>query len=230
MFVSSAQHAQQRDGIVDPLIVAKDLRLETPRGVVFAGVTTQIPRGCLVAVTGRAGSGKSALLLALTGRMRGVTGELVVDGHDAFSHPRQVRRITSVARIDELVEAEPALTLEDCITERTLADAAPARSRMAHYLHTAHLLGLVGPLTRTYGDLSPADQVRASIALASILPSPLIVLDDIDRKTTSNEQTELWEGFAKLAEEGVTVIASTAERTALPPGIITIEMDTTHAA
>lgn len=212
------------------MIVAQDLRLETPRGVVFDSISIEIPRGCLVAVTGQAGSGKSALLLALTGRMRGVTGQLTVDGHDASRHPRQVRKNTSVARIDDLVEAEPSLTLEDCITERTLADAAPARSRLAHYLHTAQLLGLEGPLTRTFGDLSPADQVRASVALASILPCPLIVLDDIDRKTTSNEQSELWAGLSKLAAEGVTVIASTAERTALPQDIVTIEMDTNHAA
>lgn len=227
--MEAARHLLQAGDAPEPLITAVDLRLATGHGIVFEHLTVQIPRGALVAVTGRAGAGKSALLLALTGRMRGVTGTLTVDGHDAARHPRRVRRETSVARIDDLIVAEPSLSLNDCITERTLADAAPARSRMANYLHTAHLLGLTSPLGTLYGDLPPADQVRASVALATIRPAPLVVLDDIDRETTALEQEDLWAGLARLAAEGVTVIATTSELTTLPQGILTIEMEPTHA-
>ena len=230
LFVDTPHHAlQDDDETPDPVLVAKDLRLETGQGVVFDGVTTEVPRGAVVAVTGKAGVGKSALLLALTGRMRGVTGELSVDGFDALRHPGRVRKITAVARIDDLVEPEDSLSLEDCITERTLADAAPARSRMANYLHTSNLLGLDVPLTTLYGDLSPADQVKAAISLATIRPAPLIVLDDIDRETTTLEQGDLWEGLLRLADEGVSIIASTSERTAIPLSVLSIEMDTPHA-
>lgn len=229
LFVETPNHARQDEDTSPPLIVATDLRLATVHGVVFQHVTTQIPRGCVVAVTGKAGSGKSALLLTLTGRMRGATGELTVDGHDAAKHYRRIRKATSVARIDQLIDQEESLSLDDCIVERTLADGAPARSRVANYLHTANLLGLTEPLTTHYGDLSPADQIRASVALATIQPTPLVVLDDIDRETTALEQSDLWEAFGKLAAEGVTVIASTSERSALPVDVITIEMDATHA-
>lgn len=227
--MDAPHHALPDPEPTQPVLVANELRLETGQGIVFDRVTATIPEGSVVAVTGRAGVGKSALLLALTGRMRGVDGQLTVDGVDALRHPGRVRKNTSVARIDDLVEPEESLSLDDCITERTLADAAPARSRLANYLHTAQLLGLTAPLTRSYGDLSPADQVRATVALATIRPAPLIVLDDIDRETTSLEQRDLWEGLLRLAAEGVTVIASTSERTAVPAAVITIEMDPTHA-
>lgn len=229
LFVETPSHARQVAEAEPPLVVARDLRLATPHSVVFENVTTQLPRGCVAAVTGRAGVGKSALLLALTGRMRGVTGELVVDGHDAARHYRRIRKATSVARIDDLIEPEASLSLDDCIVERTLADAAPARSRVANYLHVANLLGLNAPLTTHYGDLSPADQIRAAVALATIRPAPLIVLDDIDRETTTIEQTDLWEALGRLAAEGVTVVGSTSERSALPVDAITIEMEATHA-
>lgn len=227
-FVDEPQHAQPTP-VEEPLATARGLSLQGPKGPVFGPLDLDLPRGAAIALAGKAGSGKSALLLALTGRMRGVTGELSVDGHDAIRHSRQVRKITSVARIDDLVEPEDSLSLEDCITERTLADAAPARARLANYLHVALLLGLDEPRSTAYGQLSPSDQVRAAVALASIRPAPMIVLDDIDRETTLAEQEILWNGLVKLAAEGVTVIASTSERAAVPLEVTTIEMEALHA-
>ncbi|HOA26783.1 MAG: ATP-binding cassette domain-containing protein [Propionibacteriaceae bacterium] len=211
-----------------PLVVAKGLALRTPRGHVFNPVTATVPRGSVAAVAGGDGTGKSALLLALTGRMRGITGGLTVDGVDAVAHPGRVRAATSVARISDLVATEPMLSLEDCITERTLADAAPARARHANYLHVALLLGLDAPRDTLFGQLSPADQTRAAVALASIRPSRLIVVDDLDRETTLADQAALWAGLLDLAAEGVTVVASTSERAAVPPEVLTLEMDPRH--
>ena len=106
-----------------------DFILETGQGIVFDRVTATIPEGSVVAVTGRAGVGKSALLLALTGRMRGVDGQLTVEGVDALRHPGRVRKNTSVARIDDLVEPE-ALMPAVMDYARKLADSvAPGSAR-----------------------------------------------------------------------------------------------------
>ncbi|MBK7822261.1 MAG: ATP-binding cassette domain-containing protein [Tessaracoccus sp.] len=214
---------------LSPVIVAKGLSLCTPRGHVFNPVTATIAHRSVVAVAGADGSGKSALLLALAGRMRGIAGELIVDGIDAVAHPGRVRKVTSVARIADLVAAEPKLSLEDCITERTLADGASARERHANYLHAALLLGLDEPRDTLFGQLSPADQTRAAIALAAIRPARLVVVDDIDRETTLTDQAALWAGLLALADDGVTVVASTSERAAVPPEALTVEMDPRHA-
>ncbi|MFT3888258.1 MAG: ATP-binding cassette domain-containing protein [Arachnia sp.] len=211
-----------------PLIVATGLTLATARGTVFHPVTTDIPPGAVVAVIGADGTGKSAFLLALAGRMRGIEGELQVDGIDAIASPGHVRKITSVARISDLVVAEPKLSLEDCITERTLADAAPARQRHATYLRAALLMGLDEPRSTLFGQLSPADQTRAAVALACIRPAPLIVLDDIDRETTLADQADLWADLLRLAADGHTIVAATSERTAVPQDVLTIEMDPRH--
>ena len=226
--METPRHSRPAPDTPTPILKADSLRLATGQGLVFDTLSVDIPRGALCAITGKAGAGKSALLLALTGRMQGVTGSLVVDGHDARRHPRRVRRATSVARIDTLIEPEASLSLEDCITERTLADAAPARARHANYLHVALLLGLDAPRDTLFGQLSPADQTRAAVALASIRPSRLIVVDDLDRETTLADQAALWAGLLDLAAEGVTVVASTSERAAVPPEVLTLEMDPRH--
>ncbi len=205
-----------------PLVVARDLSLTTSRGEAFSQLNFELPRGSLGAVVGEAGSGKSALLLAMTGRMRGVTGSLTIDGE---SRPRRIARLTSVARIDRLVTPEPSLCLEDCITERTLADGASARARHANYLKTARILGLEADRTTLYASLTPAEQTRAAVALAAIRPASLIVLDDLDDGLTVDEQAALWEGLHRLAAEGAVIVAATSEPTTVPETAVTINLE-----
>lgn len=213
----------------EPLLTATSLTVHTPAGEVFRPIDINIPAGAVVAVVGDPDSGKSSLLLALTGRMRGVRGELRVDGVDGIAHPGRIRRLTSVARIDELIVPEGSLSIEDCITERGLADACPARARLANYLHTAGVLGLEAKLTTLYRQLTPADQTRAAIAFATIQPPKIVVLDDFDHGATLADQEQLWNGLLALAAEGITVIAATTERTTIPPEAMTIEMEAHHA-
>lgn len=190
----------------------------------FAGLDITLPAGQFAAVVGPAGAGKSTLLLALTARMRPVTGELRIGGVDARKHPGQVRGMTSVARILGLIEPEPSLTLEDCLTERTLFDGARARSRMALYLHAARLLGLKAPVTTFFGDLPPLDQTRAALALACVRPATIVALDDLDDDATLEDQRALWAGIAALTADGQPVIASTTERTVIPDDALIIDL------
>lgn len=218
-----ADRATVPDGV--PALFARGLTVATPRGVVVDGVDAVLPHGAVGAVVGGSRSGKSTLLLALTGRMRHVSGELRVAGHDGVRHPAQVRRVTSVARVAGLVAPEASLTLEECVTERTLFDAGSPRTRWARYLRAAHLLDLDAPRSALFGSLAPADQSRAAVALACIRPSELVVLDDLDRGATVDEQAELWAGLLALAADGLTLVAATAERAALPPAVVTLDLD-----
>ncbi|MFT3876265.1 MAG: ATP-binding cassette domain-containing protein [Propioniciclava sp.] len=224
-----AAHTPQVDQAV-PAIRAVRLRAATPRGVVFDHLDVTVPAGSVVAVAGPSGVGKSALLLALTGRLRGLSGELTVAGRDGIKHPAQVRAVTSVARIAGLIEPEGSLTIEECITERTLADAAPARSRHAHFLHAARLLGLDVAREELMRTLTPADQTRAAVALACIRPASVVVLDDLDHHATLAEQRDLWAGLSALAADGCTVVAATSERDAIPASALVIDLDPAREA
>jgi ABC-type multidrug transport system ATPase subunit len=63
-----------------PHIETHDLSLVTWEGPVYSGVDPSFRRGRLAAVVGRSGSGRSALLLTLAGRIRGWTGRCRVAG------------------------------------------------------------------------------------------------------------------------------------------------------
>lgn len=51
----------------------------------------RIPKGSLVCISGRIGSGKSALLQALLGEMRQTTGQVVLSGNVSYGKVHPVR-------------------------------------------------------------------------------------------------------------------------------------------
>lgn len=55
-------------------VKAEDFGLKGPRGWVFRGVGIDAAPGSLIAVEGPSGSGRTCLLLALTGRMKPTEG------------------------------------------------------------------------------------------------------------------------------------------------------------
>ena len=63
-----------------PYLSARGLELETYAGFVYRNVDLDVFKGRVTAVRGRNGSGKSALLLTLAGRMKPTGGMLFVGG------------------------------------------------------------------------------------------------------------------------------------------------------
>mgnify|MGYP002648325172 CR=1 FL=1 len=68
------------DDLPPATLVARGLTLRGSRGPVFGSLDLVLPPQTHLAVLGTQGSGRSALLLALTGRLQGVRGELVLTG------------------------------------------------------------------------------------------------------------------------------------------------------
>lgn len=212
-----------------PLVVqARGLRVATSRGVVIPGVNVDLRRGALAAVVGTSQTGKSTLLLALTGRMRHLSGVLLVQGHDGLTHPARVRGVTSVARVADLIVPEGRLRVGECLTERLLMDAAGAQGR-ERYRYAARLMDLHCSDDTLYRDLSPADRTKVAVALAYVRPAAVLVIDDLDGGATLDEQRTLWSGLRRLSAGGMVVIASVGERAAIPADAVVIDLDAQEA-
>jgi ABC-type transporter Mla maintaining outer membrane lipid asymmetry ATPase subunit MlaF len=68
-------------------IVGSGLGLETSKGWVYRDVDLVVPRGALALMSGPAGCGKTALLLAIAVRMRPSAGALRLGDCDAVVQP-----------------------------------------------------------------------------------------------------------------------------------------------
>ncbi len=99
-------------------VTATDFGLEGPRGWAFRGVGVSAEPGSLIAVEGPSGSGRTCLLLALTGRMRPTEGSALVGGSTLPKQMGAVRRVSALAHVPGVTDLDPALTVGEHLLER----------------------------------------------------------------------------------------------------------------
>jgi len=215
--------ADRRAGVA---VTAEGLGLDGPRGRVFGGISLDASAGSLIALEGPSGSGRTCLLLALTGRMRTTAGHAVVGDHRLPGRLAAVRRISALGAVPGVTDLEPALSVAEQLRERALLQrrfdgslrsllrprrerTAAARARLDAALASAGLdLDTLpkGPRTRIR-DLERLEVLRLSVALALTGAPRLLAVDDVDLKLSEDERAEAWALLRSIAEDGTTVLA-----------------------
>lgn len=206
------------------LVMAERLSLATPQGQVFGPVDWTIPQGGHGVVLGEQGSGRSALLLALAGRMKGVIGRLTVAGVDAIASPRAVRHRTAVARITDLVELEPNLTVAEARDERALSEGLrPKKGRLA-FATLEDALGHRFEPGRAIGELPGDERTLLTAVLACLRPADLVVYDDIDEALTEDQLGLMYHHLATLGDLGHHFVVSALDREFVPAGVSVLRL------
>ncbi|MFE7173589.1 ATP-binding cassette domain-containing protein [Streptomyces sp. NPDC057616] len=219
-------------------VTARGLGLEGPRGWAFRDVTFAAEPGSLIAIEGPSGSGRTCLLLALTGRMRPTAGEAMVGERRLPKQMAAVRRISGLAHVAGVAELEPALTVAEHLHERALLQrrfgdslrgllrpraerVAEAKLRIDTALTAAGLDRESLPKgTRTVvRDLERMEALRLSLALALLGRPRLLAVDDTDLKLSDAERDEVWALLRSVAESGTTVVAVCSEA---PEGAVVV--------
>ncbi|MEU4106153.1 ATP-binding cassette domain-containing protein [Streptomyces tanashiensis] len=211
-------------------VVADGFGLKGPRGWAFREVSFRAEPGTLVAIEGPSGSGRTCLLLALTGRMRTKEGHAEVGGLPLPRRMAAVRRISALGQVPGVSELDPAFTVAEHLRERALLQrrydgsvrallrrpaerAATARTRIDEAVRAAGLdLDALPKGERTsVRDLERLEALRLSIALALIGRPRLLALDDTDMKLSDADRAEAWALLRSLAASGTTVLAVCSE-------------------
>jgi ABC-type multidrug transport system ATPase subunit len=209
---------------------AEAFGLEGPRGWAFRGVDVDAEPGSLIAVEGPSGSGRTCLLLALTGRMKPTEGRARVGSYDLPKQMAAVRRFSALAHVPGVTDLEPALSVGEHLRERALLQrrfggsvrgllrprrerSAQARLRVDGALAAAGLDREALPKgSRTaVRDLERLEALRLSVALALIGRPLLLGVDDTDLKLPAAERAEAWALLRSLTRTGTTVVAVCSE-------------------
>ncbi|MEU6670509.1 ATP-binding cassette domain-containing protein [Streptomyces sp. NPDC046727] len=207
-------------------VKADGLGLKGPRGWAFRDVTLDAEPGALIAIEGPSGSGRTCLLLALTGRMKPTTGVATVGGFTLPRHMAALRRVSAVANVTGVTDLEPALTVGEHLRERALLQRRfgdslrellhpgarrvhEARLRVDAALAAAGLdLETLPKGSRTaVRDLERPQELRLSLALALLGRPRLIGVDDVDMKLSDAERAGIWDLLRSLTRAGTTVVA-----------------------
>lgn len=211
-------------------VVADGFGLKGPRGWAFQGIGFEAAPGSLVAIEGPSGSGRTCLLLALTGRMKAQEGRAEVAGLPLPGKMAAVRRISALGPVPGVSDLDPALTVAEHLRERALLQRrfdgslkallrppaerrAAARARIDEALSAAGLdLATLPKGDRTsVRDLERLEALRLSIALALIGKPRLLALDDADLKLSDADRAEAWDLLRSVAAAGTTVLAVCSE-------------------
>ncbi|SPF00929.1 ATP-binding cassette domain-containing protein [Streptomyces sp. MA5143a] len=209
---------------------AEGFGMEGPRGWVFREVGFHAEPGSLIAIEGPSGSGRTCLLLALTGRMKPSEGHATVG---ALRLPKQmaaVRRISALAHVPGVTDLDPALTVGEHLRERALLQRRfdgslrgllrPRRERVAEAEGRIDAALAAAGLDRAslpkgertaVRDLDRVEALRLSLALALIGRPRLLGVDDTDLKLSEAERAETWALLRSLTEAGTTVVAVCSE-------------------
>ncbi|AQT80733.1 hypothetical protein B1R94_17895 [Mycolicibacterium litorale] len=195
-----------------PAVVARGIRMRGPWGPVYGPVDLDIPAGGVNVLICPAGSGRTALLMTIAGRMAPQSGELTVFGHDCA---RDFFAASALAGIDELDTVPESVTVGDLITEQLRWDApwyrmvrradADALSAVCAPVFGPHPLP---PLNEYFDELSELDRLLLRIALANTKRPPLLVVGNLDFVTSDLNRDLLIERLIDLGRDQTVVTAT----------------------
>ncbi|MEV7525982.1 ATP-binding cassette domain-containing protein [Streptomyces sp. NPDC091371] len=211
-------------------VKAENFGLKGPRGWAFRGIGVDAAPGSLIAVEGPSGSGRTCLLLALTGRMKATEGHAETGGHRLPKRMTAVRRIAALGPVNGVNELDQALTVAEQLREGALLQrryegsvrallrpreerSAATAARIDAALAAAGLdLATLPKGARTsVRDLERLESVRLSVAIALLGAPRLLALDDLDLKLSDAEREQAWALLRGIAAAGTTVLAVCSE-------------------
>jgi ABC-type branched-subunit amino acid transport system ATPase component len=204
-----------------PAIAVAGLTLRAGGRTIFEDVSFDVPAGSLAVFAGASGAGRTALALALAGRLPATAGRSSVLGLALPRHAGEVRRRVGFTGNATVVPLDETLTVRHHVAE-ALELAGPwwrrsaTRERVDHTITAANdLLAALedvigenspsGPLAQARlhrGELvrnaSPVARFTLGLVLALVSGPDVLVVDDVDQLRTAGERRAAWAALLTL--------------------------------
>ncbi|PKW13880.1 ATP-binding cassette domain-containing protein [Saccharopolyspora spinosa] len=192
------------DGVA---ILARGIAARGPAGIVFANLDLRVEPGALAVVAGPAGTGRTSLLLALSGRLPLITGYLDVSGHVLPAQAKAVRQLILPARLRPGYELENKHRVREAIMERRLISGVSERSIDA----ALDKVRIAPDRTALIDELHPAERLLLAVALTVAAEPAGILVDDVDAGLPMSARAQVWAGLREVTRTGMTVLASATD-------------------
>ena len=176
---------------------------------VIEDVSFVVPAGCVYALLGRNGAGKSSLVRCLVGQQRAASGRAVLLGQDAWRDRERV--MARVGLVPEEPDAPPELS-----PSRLLALTGRLYARWDEGTTRERLRRFAIPMDTPFARLSKGQKGAVQLALALghapellILDDPTLGLDVVARDAVFGEV------IGELADHGTTILVTTHDLAAI---------------
>lgn len=192
-------------------LIARGLELKTYAGYVYRQVDLDVHRGELLAVRGRNGSGKTALLLTLAGRMKPTGGRLSVGGFDLPRQRSKAERHVGMGLFKGLNDLQDSLSVLYALrAELELYGRKPQREAAEAYLRAWGLADIASVRVK---DITAEKMALLGIALAFVGDPDAVVVDDVEDQLTMSQSQDLMKMLVEAAlTRKAAVVVGVAER------------------
>lgn len=210
------------------LASARGIELNGPWGKVFGPLDLDLEPGVTI-LNAPPGAARTALMMALCGRMKLNAGSLTVLGHR--DDPRAVFAESAIACFDELDGVHPSVTVQDLVTEqirwespwyRWVPKAGTEEVRaMCGYLFDDLPLP---PIDAFIADLPTLEQMLIRIAIANTARPPLLVVGRLDLVAEDSQRDHLMGQLLKLGQSQSVLTADVNAREYAFAGVKHVEV------
>jgi putative ABC transport system ATP-binding protein len=177
------------------------------------GISADFYRGEFVGIVGKSGAGKSTLVNMLTGVDHLTSGQVQVDGipvHKLKEDQMAVWRGRNVGVVYQSFELMPQLSLLDNVMlPMDFCGQFKPRKSLQRAKQLLTQVGLEEHMHKPPTRISGGQQQRVAIARALANDPPIIVADEPTGNLDSVTAEEILQLFAKLVEQGKTLVMVT---------------------
>ena len=178
----------------------------------LVGIDLRVERGEWVAITGPSGAGKSTLLNILGCLDRPTSGHYLIDGIDTSTLTDGQRAGMRSHRIGFVFQSFHLLPYRSALENVMMAEVyrgQPARGRRARALAALERVGMGHRAEASPAKLSGGERQRVAVARALMGSPSLLLCDEPTGNLDSKTSAAIVDLFAKLNQEGLTLIIVT---------------------
>lgn len=179
--------------------------------LLFRELAVSFPEGCVTALAGPNGTGKSTLLKLAAGLLEPSEGTVVLEG-DAIAKVAPLCRARKVAFVPQFPLLPSDWTVREVVEagnypyEERPPEPSPLEARLA----TARVaLGLDACWERPAGQVSGGEAQRAALARALVQETEVLLLDEPCSHQDLRRQVNLFSLLQALSRRGKTVVVTT---------------------
>ncbi len=189
-----------------------NVSFKTLMGSSYEHVSLSLRPGEVAAICGHNGTGKTSLLLTLSGHMIQNEGSIRVGEYELPRDHRRVQRLSGKSVIKGLNDLQMGLSVYDAMAaEFSLHGVAHNKQEIMAYLRTWDLERFAQDRIKM---LSYKKRTLLGIALACVHKPGLLVVDDIEWQLTINQSKELMQVILTAARTyQMVVVVGVLERT-----------------
>lgn len=193
---------QVNNTLIDPVIIANDIRKKYEDIDAVNGISFQVRRGEIFGMLGPNGAGKTTTVEILEGMRNADSGEAIIDGINVEKDPTSVKSIIGV-------QLQQNAFFDNLKLSEIVGMYAQLYETKVDPIEVLSRVGLEGRKNSKYAQLSGGQKQRLSIAVALVNNPVILFLDEPTTGLDPQARRQVWALVKKIREDGATIVLTT---------------------